>query len=418
MTAASLSAVRNRPGNTTPPHADLLPDTLELRAFVPFLVASIVIAAAYGTSFLLPDYLKAHGMNSAAAGAVISSGMIATIVCCCFAGWVAQRIGVMPTIAGASLAMALAMLGFAGVAIDARAAYVGGMLVGVGWSVFFILAPLQIIHHLRPAARIQYLTIVSGAQMAGLGLATPLSRLLAQYTGSVAAVYVMFAAACVVAAICVEAARRAMAPAPCLPMTRVAITARETLALLSERTVAPIAMIVFAACIFTGLSTYQSVYAESRHLRPDLFFLAFTATSVALRFSLARVMGRMPVQRLALLLFVATAASLTLFIANTGSTLLYVAATVVFATGYGLSYSTLNGMAVNLAGEQGVSVPVTSQIFTLAYFIGLFGFPFIGGQLIRSSGPNAMLLALLAAVAINVVLLAALRVRVAAPAVH
>ncbi|WP_208611616.1 MFS transporter [Paraburkholderia tuberum] len=363
-----------------------------------------MIAASYGTSFLLPEYLQSLGMNSDVAGAVISSGMVSTMICCCVAERIAQRIGVMPTIALASLVMAGSMLCFAAAPMDIRAVYAGGLLLGAGWSVFFILAPLQIIHHLCPNARIQYLTFVSGTQMAGLGMAAPLSRLIAQHTGSIALAYLLFAAACAVAAVCVKIAGEAMRDRSCLPMTRVAITATDTLALLRARTAVLIAMIALAACVFAGLATYQTPYAVSRNLRPDLFFLTFTIISVALRLSLARTMGRIKPARLAHALFLLTGASLVLFLLNHGSTTLYIVATALFATGYGLSYSTLNGMAVNLAGDHGVSVPVTSQIFTLAYFIGLFGCPSLCGVLIHVFGADAMLVVLLGAVLANVVL--------------
>lgn len=384
--------------------ADRLASRLPYDASGPFMLASSVIAAAYGTSFILPEYIETLGMEHDIAGSIISSGMITTIICCCLAGRLAQRIGIMPTIAAASIMMALAMAAFAAAIVDTRIAYAGGMLVGVGWSVLFILSPLQIIRHLRPTARIQHLTILSGAQMAGLGVAAPLGHLLTEYTGSMAITYALFAMACVVAAICMGVARRAMLGIPSIPMPHIEITVDTTVALLRHATAAPILMIVVAACIFSGLSTYQSAYAASRHLNPDLFFLVFTLTSVALRFSIAHMMDRVPVHRLALTLFIATGASLALFIVNTDNISIYILAATIFATGYGLSYSTLNGMAVNLAGERGLSVPVTSQIFTLAYFLGLFGFPFIGGQLIREFGPDAMLLTLLGATAFNGVL--------------
>ncbi|MDH6152421.1 MULTISPECIES: MFS transporter [Paraburkholderia] len=392
-------------------HAEHLPASLQIRAFIPFLIASLVIAASYGTSFLLPEYLQSLGMKSDVAGAVISSGMVSTMICCCVAGRIAQRIGVMPTIALASLVTAGSMLCFAAAPMDIRAVYAGGLLLGAGWSVFFILAPLQIIHHLAPNARIQYLTFVSGTQMAGLGMAAPLSRLIAHHTGSIALAYLLFAAACAVAAVCVKIANEAMSDRSCLPMTRVAITATDTLALLRARTAVPIAMIALAACVFAGLATYQTPYAVSRNLRPDLFFLTFTITSVALRLSLARTMGRIKPARLALALFLLTGASLVLFLLNRGSTTLYIVATALFATGYGLSYSTLNGMAVNLAGDHGVSVAVTSQICTLAYFIGLFGCPFLCGDLIHVFGADAMLVVLLGAVLANVVLLGVMRMK-------
>nr|WP_246756966.1 MFS transporter [Bradyrhizobium neotropicale] len=239
--------------------------------------------------------------------------------------------------------------------------------------------------------------------MAGLGLAAPLGHLLAKYTGSLDTIYAVLAIACVIAAACVDLTRRAMSRLSALAMPDIEITLGATTTLLQKCTALPIAMIAISACMFAGLSTYQSAYSASRHLNADLFFLVFTATSAVLRFSVAHLMGSLPLRRLALTLILLTAVSLVLFLLNSGSTSLDIAATVLFA-GYGLSYSTLNTIAVNLAGEHGVSVPTTSQIFTLAYFIGLFGFPMVGGQLVRGFGPDVMLLSLLSATALNAVL--------------
>ncbi|MHC2862719.1 hypothetical protein ACVIYH_003797 [Bradyrhizobium diazoefficiens] len=130
MNGGSTSPLRGRIADGTANPADQLSGTLDYRAFVPFLIASIVIAAAYGTSFLLPDYMHALETDGQAAGLIISSGMATTLVSCCLAGWLAKRIGLLPTLTVASLFMALAMLAFAGAALDTRAAYGGGLLVG------------------------------------------------------------------------------------------------------------------------------------------------------------------------------------------------------------------------------------------------------------------------------------------------
>ncbi|AMA60087.1 MFS transporter [Bradyrhizobium sp. CCGE-LA001] len=415
MNGGSASPLRGRTADGTVITAELLSSTLDYRAFVPFLIASTVVAAAYGTSFLLPDYMDALETDSRAAGHIISSGMATTLVCCYLAGWLSRRIGLLPTLTVASLFMALAMLAFAGATIDTRAAYGGGLLVGAAWSVFFILAPLQLIRHLRPSARIQYLTFLSGSQMAGLGLAAPLGHLLARYTGSLATIYTVLAIACLLAAVCVDLTRRAMSRLSAQAMPDIAITLAATTTLLQKCTALPVAMIAISACIFAGLSTYQSAYSASHHLNSDLFFLVFTSTSVVLRFSVAHLIGSLPLRRLAFALILMTAASLVLFLLNGGSTSLYIVATVLFAAGYGLSYSTLNTIAVNLAGEHGVSVPTTSQIFTLAYFLGLFGFPMVGGQLVLGFGPDVMLLSLLGATALNAVLATRLEQRTTDP---
>ncbi|WP_439373277.1 MFS transporter [Bradyrhizobium sp. DASA03120] len=253
-----------------PGAADRLACQLPYRAFGPFLFASSVIAAAYGTSFKLPEYMEVLGLEHDVAGFIISSGMVTTIVCCCLAGRLAQRIGIMPTIAAASIVMALAMAAFAAAVADTRIAYAGGMLVGVGWSVLFILSPLQIIRYLRPTARIQHLTILSGAQMAGLGLAAPLGHFLTDYTDSMAIMYALFGVACVIAAICVDVARRAMLRIPSVPMPHIEITLVTTVALLRHATAVPIAMIVVAACIFSGLSICSITSAQSRPFLPGI----------------------------------------------------------------------------------------------------------------------------------------------------
>ncbi len=125
-------------------------------------------------------------------------------------------------------------------------------------------------------------------------------------------------------------------------------------------------------------------------------------TTVALRFTVASTIGKLPLGRLVLALFVATLLGIGLLLANTGYSLVYIPATVLFATGYGLTYSNLNAMIVNLAGERGLSIPVASQVFTLGYFIGSFGFPYIAGNLIAARGIDAALLVMMGLVAANI----------------
>jgi len=384
-----------------------LPVSISLVAFIPFLVAGVAMAAAYGSSFLLAEHLATHNFDTVIVGKVISCGIATTLISCFFAGRLAQRLGVLEACAVAAGSMVIAMLCFAAIAAEPRAAFLGGLLLGVGWSVFFVLSPLQLIHYLHPSSRIQYLTVTSGAQMAGLGLAPPVGHFLARQYGSFSSAYVSFAVLCGVAIICLFICRQAMKTLPHLPQEKMAVTFSDLLAIFHDGTVFPVLMIILAACAFSGLSTYQSLYAESRGLHPDTFFLTFTATSVFLRFGLARSIGRMNALNLAATLFALTAVSLLVFIINANHSSLYVLSTFLFACGYGLSYSTLNGLAVNQSTR--TSIAATSQIFTSAYFVGLFGFPYLGGSLINFFGMNAMILALIATAIMNVALIFVMR---------
>lgn len=404
---------RPRPSFIAPQDAaSLLADKLPARLLIPYLLSALALAIAYGASFLLADALHAAGFEAAEAGTVVSIGTLATLIGSTFAGRIAQRTGILPVIAAAGLIMALAMTCFAlaasaGIAV----AYAGGVLLGLGWALFYMLAPIQLIHCLKPAARLEALTLLSGSQMLGLGLAAPLGHFLAARFGGISSAFAAYAAICVAAAALAWGLRRPLARQPQLPMNAVALSLPAMARVLRSRAWMPVLMMGFSACAFAGLSTFQSLYARPLQLAPDTFFLTFTVTTVALRFSVASLIGRLPLRPLALCLFLVTLAGIALLAVNPGSAWLYVGATVLFATGYGLTYSTLNAMVVNFAGESNLSIPVASQVFTLGYFAGAFGFPYVAGKLIAASGINLALGAMMALVAVNIVIAGAVLLR-------
>lgn len=381
-----------------------LADRMPVGAFVPFLIGAMILAIAYGSSFLLVDVLRAAGRNAAEAGNIISIGTIATLAGCVGAGRFAERIGILPLIICSAVMMACAMACFAGLGVlGIGIAYTGGLLLGLGWSVFYILAPIQLIHCLKPAGRIEALTLLSGSQMLGIGLSAPLGHLLVRGLGSPAMIYVCYGLFCLIAAGLMVWARRALKTIDQLPMVAVALTIPLASGIVGARTVFPVIMIGLSACVFSGLSTFQTLYAESRDLSSGTFFLTFTVTTVALRFSIASHIGKLPLGKLVFTMFALTLSALVLLAVNEKSMTLYIMATLLFAIGYGLTYSTLNAMIVNLADERGLSIPVASQVFTIGYFIGAFGFPYIAGGIIRSYGIDMTLLLLMAIVVVNMI---------------
>ncbi|MNH24807.1 hypothetical protein D3C79_847590 [compost metagenome] len=65
---------------------------------------------------------------------------------------------------------------------------------------------------------------------------------------------------------------------------------------------------------------------------------------------------------------------------------------MLLGVGYGLNYSVINGLAANEA-----PAGLTAQallLFSLSYFIGVFGFPYVASQLITQLGINAMMLSI------------------------
>ena len=54
------------------------------------------------------------------------------------------------------------------------------------------------------------------------------------------------------------------------------------------------------------------------------------------------------------------------------------------------------------AAELGLSIAMASQVFTLGYFIGLFGFPYVAGSVIAARGIDIALFVVMGFGAVNV----------------
>ena len=375
---------------------------------IALLVSGISLAACYGATFLLAEHLRVQGRDPALAGIAVTTGTVFTIAVALVAGRLAARIGTIRCLALAGMVMALAMLAFALTGRVAGSHLMGGALIGIAWSLFYILAPLPIIARVAAGGRIRDLTYLSGAQMAGLGLAAPLGGALAAQGLPLDLIYFGFALLASAAAILLLAIgdRRAGGAAAGPGAEDVSILdSASVCAVLATTARIPIVLIGLASCTFAGLATFQSVYAAERGLAFGQFFLVFTLVTVTLRFGLAAHLTRLPAERLAVLLLTLVVVALVLFWADRGSVPVYLLASALFAAGYGLSYSTLNALAVNRAEAGGAAPAAASQVFTITYFLGLFGFPALGGLLI-SVGGTALLLPALAALAILALALA------------
>ncbi len=357
--------------------------------FAVLLVTSVLLATCYGSTFMLADYLRLQGLEPTQAGSVISSGVIVTLICALFAGKLAERIGLIASLAIASVLMGLAMLSFSTAGKFFGVIYVGGILLGAGWAIFYILAPLIVINSVSSTARIKYLTYLSGAQMIGLGLSTPVGNLLVTYGANHQTIYIYLA---ILAIICPLLLIKISCIEKNISKSTHRLTLSKTIQVFTKSTLSPVMMILLLACIFSGLATFQSLYADTRGFDSSTFFIVFTFVTVILRFGVASQLVKLPIYNLAIGLIILIVLSLMLLLFNKTNPILYIVSSVIFAIGYGLSYSTLNAIVVNTAEEHSLSTSSASQIFTLCYFVGIFGFPFIAGILIKIGTINSMLL--------------------------
>jgi MFS family permease len=77
----------------------------------------------------------------------------------------------------------------------------------------------------------------------------------------------------------------------------------------------------------------------------------------------------------------------------------YVLAAMMLGVGYGLTYSVINGLAANEAPHGTTSQSLL--LFSLSYFIGVFGFPLLAGEIIVEHGMATLLLTVLVVALLN-----------------
>jgi MFS family permease len=77
----------------------------------------------------------------------------------------------------------------------------------------------------------------------------------------------------------------------------------------------------------------------------------------------------------------------------------YLLAAVMLGVGYGLTYSVINGLAANEAPNGTTSQSLL--LFSLSYFIGVFGFPLLAGKIIVEHGMSTLLLTMLVVALLN-----------------
>ncbi|WP_426809050.1 MFS transporter [Pseudomonas sp. WOUb67] len=359
-----------------------------------FCFASYLLSLSYGSTFLLALLVGAHGGNEQDAGHVISAAMLSTFAAVLVSGHLSDRLGAARSIALCGLALVIANLGFAVSASHQHLLMMFGLLLGVGWGVFYTLGPIIVAMIVPPAQRSRYFALLSGSMMSGIGSAPLVGRLASQLGLPVTATFYVAALASLIG---VALFWRMAKPLGQLPERFSAAVSRlswqATQKVLGSRALFPILMVGLGGAIFGGLSSFQTSYAHEKALDYSLFFVGFMSAAIAGRMFVAGLVVRRDPYRMSCLLSGLIVVSLLMFKFVVAGSLGYILAAIVLGVGYGLTYSVINGLAANEAPEG--TTTQSLLLFSLSYFVGVFGFPFLAGKIIIDNGLSMMLLILL-----------------------
>jgi len=142
------------------------------------------------------------------------------------------------------------------------------------------------------------------------------------------------------------------------------------------------------------MMTFQSSLVRASGLNAGVYFAAYAIVVVVTRFTLAPAINRADGDRMAVLLLVVMAAGVEAMFGVGLGTPMQLLSAVLLGLGYGLVYTIIQTQVVHDAPDPLRNGALTW--FVVSYFIGIFGFPVIGGWLIVASGTNAFLAVVLA----------------------
>lgn len=361
-----------------------------------FCLASYLLSLSYGSTFLLSLLIHSRGGNEHDAGSVISMAMLSTFVAVLVSGHLADLLGAARSIALLGVLLVVACLGFALAPGFGEGLMFFGLSLGLGWGVFYTLGPIIVAMLVEPAQRAKYFALLSGSMMTGIGSGPLLGRAASALDFSLTAAFHIAALASLVGVVIFWRLGTALSQQTA-PVSKISWSA--TRKVLSSRAVFAIIMVGLGGCVFGGLSSFQTSYAAVHGLDYSLFFLGFMSAAITSRLLIASFVVKRDPYWAACVLSGLMLVSIFLFGFKVSSSFSYLLAAVTLGVGYGLTYSVINGLAANEA-----PAGTTSQallLFSLAYFIGVFGFPLLAGKVIVEYGMPTLLMSVLAVALLN-----------------
>ncbi|RMT63996.1 Major facilitator family transporter [Pseudomonas syringae pv. theae] len=366
-----------------------------------FCLASYLLSLSYGTTFLLALMLGSHGGSESDAGTVISVAMLSTFLAVIFSGHLTDIIGAPRAIAAGGLALMIACIGFAMTPTYGPALLIFGLILGFGWGVFYTLGPIIVAMIIEPARRVKYFALLSGSMMSGIGTGPLAGRGAVAMGYPVESAFVVAAAASLLGAVVffLIAPKIRLQQAVLGPVAVCRITTGAAARVLRSKAFFPIVMVGLGGAIFGGLSSFQTSYAALHHLDYSLFFLGFMCAAISCRLLIAGFIVKRDAYLSSCVLTSLMIVSILMFVFSVESPFSYLLAAIILGVGYGLTYSVINGLAANEAPNG-----LTAQsllLFSLSYFVGVFGFPLLAGKIIVAYGMPSLLYTILSVALLN-----------------
>jgi MFS family permease len=353
----------------------------------------LLTAMGYGGTFLLTEHFRTLGGSEIETGRALSGAMAGTFLGVPLVGWCKARFGGARLAAVGALLVAMGYLMLAQLTSLSLLIAVAGFLVGFGWGMFYLAGPLAVSERVTNADRGFWFLRVGAFQMAGIGLGPVLALVLRSVLGvSTVTEFRLLAIECCAACICLWMFE-VTAPRPAPKHPGVTHGSSNWVASLGPLTrtsaIYPILMVGLGACVFTGMMTFQTSLVRGSNLNAGAYFTIYALVVVISRFTLAPFINRADGNRMSVLLLATMSAGVLVFFGIGLGAPMQAFSAILLGLGYGLVYTVIQTQVVSDVPEAHQTGALTW--FVIAYFIGIFGFPFVGGWLIVAFGTTVFL---------------------------
>jgi MFS family permease len=361
----------------------------------------LLAAGAYGLTLLLPAFVKAAGGNAAQAGLIYWCGALGAGVALVFGGRLTVRIGAArAAVIGCGLyAVATGMLA-SGTGVSGSV-YPAGVLLGAGWATFFTSAPIIASSATSPERARARFQVLAGFNALGMGVTPIIGQFLVGHGLSYHGIFGLAALLSLCASALFWLLPRML---PLDPSTAGTTGGGRSLAgpvkmVLTAKVRPYLLMVLLGACVFATMTAYQATFAASRGLSPAVFYACYTLGVIIPRFTVSRVLARCNPAVVTTMLLAGMCLSVAGFLIVGRDSLVYGASSGLLGLSYGLVYPLIQGRAADSA-PAGLQ-HWTLWYFSLAYFVGVYGFPLVAGIIIVLGGYQALLASLLVIAAVE-----------------
>ncbi|SPB14645.1 MFS transporter [Caballeronia novacaledonica] len=371
------------------------------------LIGTLLTACGYGATFLLSMHFRLIGGSDLDTGEALAGAMLGTFSGVSLVGWFAQRIGAARMTALSGLFIAVGLAGFGFIERVSALNLLPGFLMGFGWGAFYLAAPMSLAERTTDAERGRWFLRLGTFQMTGMTGGPGLAALAIRYWHwPVSSVLYLIGGLCIIGALMLESFGRIAPRTHATPIGTQKL--RDMHAIFRTRAIYPIVMIALGACVFSGLMTFQMSIMQGTGAHASTFFSVYAVTVAATRWLLGQFVIRARRD-------LATKVLLTLMVLGVLATfaapyhvMFHSASAVLLGTGFGLVYPVIETQVVADSGATHRHAALTW--FVASYFLGVFGFPALGGWVLVHMGAG-VLMALITLCGLMALMLAIVRDR-------